>query len=86
VNLVDFFGYIAMITSIIGLAPQIYKTYKSKSSKDISMSMLFNYFTCSLAWIGYGTLTGSTFVVYSNVLGLLTSIISIVQKRYYDTI
>lgn len=83
-DIINISGLIASITSIIGLMPQIYKTYQIKSAKDLSMAMLANYLICSLAWIVYGFYTSSSFVLYSNVIGLLSSIISIIQKIYYD--
>lgn len=80
----NFFGFIATITSFIGLFPQIYKTYKTKSAADISLLMLYNYLICTLAWIFYGLSIDSTFVIYSNLIGLFTVIVSITQKRYYE--
>lgn len=80
----NFFGTIALVTSIIGLLPQIYKSFKTKSTNDISMIMLLNYLICSISWIIYGTYTKSDFVIWSNIIGLITSLISIFQKRYYD--
>ncbi len=85
-SLVYIFGLIATITSFIGLMPQIYKTYKTKSAQDLSMLMLVNYLICSSAWIGYGLYTSSEFVVYSNIVCLISSMISIFQKRYYDAL
>lgn len=79
-----FFGYIALITSLIGLLPQVYKAYMTKSTEDISMAMLVNYAICSIAWIVHGLMNGSSFVVWSNIAGLIISIISVVQKLCYD--
>ncbi|MEI6187158.1 MAG: SemiSWEET family transporter [Alphaproteobacteria bacterium] len=83
-NIVDLFGIIATITSFVGFIPQIYKTYKTKSAHDISKVMLYNFLGCSISWIVYGLYTGADFVIYSNVVGLITILISIFQKRYYD--
>ena len=83
-TLVEIAGSIALITSFIGLIPQIYKVYLTKSAKDLSLIMLINYFFCSLAWIIYGSKTDANYVTYSNILGLITSIISLGQKIYYD--
>ena len=83
-NIVNIFGFIATITSFVGFIPQIYKTYKTKSAQDISAIMLYNFLACSIAWIVYGLHTAADFVVYSNVVGLITILISIFQKRYYD--
>lgn len=79
----DIFGTIACTTTIIGLIPQVYKTYITKSADDISMLMLINYLICSIAWIIYGYSTKSSFVIYSNYCGLITSIILIWQKIYF---
>jgi len=80
----NFFGTIALVSSIIGLLPQIYKSFKTKSTNDISLIMLLNYLVCSVSWIVYGICTNSSFVVWSNIVGLITSAISIIQKKRYD--
>jgi MtN3 and saliva related transmembrane protein len=80
----SFFGTIALITSLIGLLPQAYKAYRTKSTHDLSMLMLINYLVCSIAWIVYGCYQGSAFVIWSNIAGLIISFISIFQKIYYD--
>jgi MtN3 and saliva related transmembrane protein len=82
--LVNFFGIIAFITSMIGVLPQIYKCYKTKSSKDISMIMMINFFICSSAWLGYGILSGAGYVILSNVFGVFVTGIAIYQKIHYD--
>ena len=82
----NIFGFIALITSLIGLLPQVYKSYKIKSTEDISMLMLINYLVCSIAWIIHGLCQNSDFVVWSNIIGGIISIISIAQKHYYDRV
>jgi MtN3 and saliva related transmembrane protein len=80
----NFSGSVALITSIIGLFPQVYKSYKTKSAEDVSMIMLVNYLVCSVAWIIHGVCTNSEFVVYSNIVGTVLSCASIAQKVVYD--
>ncbi|MDR2724359.1 MAG: hypothetical protein LBB25_04135 [Holosporaceae bacterium] len=77
-------GGVAIVTSIIGLFPQVYKSYRTKSTADISMSMLINYLICSVAWIIHGVYTNSPFVIYGNIVGVILSSGSIVQKIIYD--
>ncbi|KTD56911.1 MtN3/saliva family protein [Legionella sainthelensi] len=77
-------GVVAFITSFIGLLPQIVKSLKTRSTQDISMMMLINYLVCSLAWIIYGSSTNSFFVISSNVVGLIISLLLILLKRHYD--
>ncbi|KTD71434.1 MULTISPECIES: SemiSWEET family sugar transporter [Legionella] len=83
-SIVMFSGLIAFITSFIGLLPQIVKSLKTKSTQDLSMIMLINYLICSVAWIIYGSNTDSFFVISSNVVGLIVSLLLILLKRYYD--
>lgn len=83
-SMITISGTLALITSFIGLLPQIVKTLKTKSTRDISMVMLINYALCSIAWIVYGGLTDSMFVFSSNVLGLIISLWLIILKRLYD--
>ena len=78
------FGSVAFITSVIGLLPQVVKTFQLRSAGDVSMVMLINYSICSLAWIVYGGFSNSWFVLSSNVLGLFSSILLIALKWHYD--
>lgn len=78
-------GIVAFITSFVGLLPQIVKSLKTRSTQDLSMIMLINYLICSLAWIIYGSSTDSFFVIASNVVGLIISLLLILLKRHYDT-
>ncbi|MDR1334257.1 MAG: hypothetical protein LBJ71_03500 [Holosporaceae bacterium] len=77
-------GIVAMVTSIVGLFPQVYKSYRTKSTSDISIVMLVNYLICSVAWVVHGLCSKSNFVVYSNVVGTLMATLSILQKIVYD--
>jgi MtN3 and saliva related transmembrane protein len=77
-------GTVAAVTSLIGLLPQVYKSYRTKSTVDVSMAMLINYLICSIAWVIYGLCTDSNFVLCSNVIGSVIALISIAQKAVYD--
>lgn len=80
----NIFGTLALITSCIGLIPQIHKSAITKSTSDISIIMLVNYLICSISWFIYGLCQESIFVILSNIVGTVTSLISIIQKYYYD--
>ena len=77
-------GTLAFITSVIGLFPQIYKALITRSTNDVSMAMLINFFICSAAWIIYGAYSASLYVEASNILGLLSCILLIILKRWFD--
>ncbi len=82
--LTNIFGGAAFVTSMIGIVPQIWKSFRIKSTCDISMLMLINYFICSASWLGYGILTKAGYVILSNIFGVLTTFTAIMQKLYYD--
>jgi len=84
VVIVDVFSAVALGTTLIGLLPQIYKTYKTKSAEDLSMLMLANYVLSSMSWIGYGVCVSDSTVIAANVMCGTTAVILIVQKIYYD--
>ena len=78
------FGVVALATSFIGLLPQSYKAFKTRSTHDVSMLMLLNYFICSVAWVIYGICIHAGFVISSNIVGLASCLLLILQKVYYD--
>lgn len=63
-----FISIIASTTSIVSFIPQIVKTYRTKSAKDLSLLMLINFLICSLSWIAYGYLTGMWTVWVTNLI------------------
>ena len=70
--------------TMIGVWPQIYKSFMTKSTSDVSMLMLINYFICSAAWLAYGGLTSAIYVIISNIFGVVTVGVAIWQKLHYD--
>ena len=80
----DVSGYVALVTTIIGLMPQIIKTYRTKSAKDLSSIMLWNCLICATSWLIYGLIVKDKMVTISNVIALFTSLILIALKRKYD--
>jgi MtN3 and saliva related transmembrane protein len=77
------FGMIASVTTVIGIIPQVYKSYKLKSMEEVSMVMLVNYAICSVSWLVYGLYTKSSFIIGSNAICTITSALSIWQKASY---
>lgn len=83
--LIYFIGALAAITSTISLFPQIYKTFKSKSAKDLSLLMLCNFFITSFLWVSYGLMIGSYAVWVTNIIMVISSIIMIFFKFRYKS-
>jgi MtN3 and saliva related transmembrane protein len=79
-------GTIALTTTIIGNIPQVYKSYRTKSTGDISMVMLINYLVCSISWLAYGIIEKTEYVIWSNLVATVIAVICIIQKLHYDEI
>lgn len=82
-NYIDIIGIIASVASIIAFLPQIYKIYKTKSAADLSLIMLLNLFICALAWIVYGILIGSSYLIITNGIVLSFQCVLLGQKFYF---
>ena len=83
-ELYSVFGYLAGVSLIITLLPQIYTTYKSKKADDLSYFFLFmNILTCSLFLI-YGVLLGELPLILANTAVLSQTFIIIILKFIYS--
>ncbi|KKW08144.1 MAG: hypothetical protein UY44_C0017G0002 [Candidatus Kaiserbacteria bacterium GW2011_GWA2_49_19] len=77
------FGTLATATGTCLMLPQLYKTFKTKSVKDVSWGMLVVYFLNSIFWLIYGLLINATPIVFTNIIALVVSIAQIIlQVRY----
>ena len=83
-ELYSVFGYLASVSLIITLLPQIHTTYKSKKADDLSYFFLFmNILTCSLFLI-YGVLLGELPLILANTAVLSQTFILIILKFIYS--
>jgi len=76
-------GLIAGALTTISFLPQVIKTCKSKSTKDISMGMFVTFSTGILLWIFYGIAIHSTPIVITNVVTFLLVFVILVLKLKY---
>ena len=74
---VDIIGYIATILSVSSFMPQVIKSWKTRSTKDISLYMYLILGAAQIFWFTYGILTKSWPLVVTNVIvfSLLLSIL-----------
>ncbi len=77
---IDTLGMIAGTISAITFLPQVIKTWKSKSAKDISV-LMFSFATISvILWLIYGILINNWPVIYTNGCVLILSLIMVYFK------
>ena len=64
-------GLIAGLLTTIAFIPQLAKTWKSKSAKDVSLVMFMTFTTGVLLWLIYGVLIQAPPLIAANVVTLL---------------
>ncbi|USN45004.1 MAG: hypothetical protein H6502_02985 [Candidatus Woesearchaeota archaeon] len=71
---VDILGYLAGALVVISLLPQTIKSWRSKSTKDLSLWRYIIYCSGLLLWILYAFLIQNGPVAFMNGLGLLLAL------------
>ena len=68
----DIIGYLAGFFIIISFIPQILKSYKTKSVKDLSIWMIIAVLIATVLWIVYGSLVNAKPVILVNsIFGII---------------
>jgi len=80
---IDALGYVAGILVVISLLPQIVKSWKTKSTKDISTWRYLIYIAGLILWITYALLIGNGPVAIMNSTGLLLAVTVLCLKARY---
>jgi MtN3 and saliva related transmembrane protein len=80
---VELIGSIAGFLSSVTFLPQVIKTYKSKSAKDISLPMFLIVISSVILWLIYGALISNRPIIYTNSAVLIMGVIMIVLKLKY---
>ncbi len=80
---VDILGYTAGAITSLTFLPQVIKTWKDKSAKDISMNMFLIAATNEVMWIVYGVLLNNWVIIATNTVVLAMSLIMISFKLRY---
>lgn len=73
-------GVIAGILTTIAFLPQVIKTWKSKSAKDLSLGMFSIFCTGVIFWLIYGILINDFPIILANLTTLLLSMTLLVFK------
>lgn len=83
-NTLDLLGLIAGTLTTVSFMPQVIKTWKSKSAKDISTAMFIVLSIGIILWIVYGFLTKAIPVIAANFATLILVLIIIILKFKYN--
>jgi MtN3 and saliva related transmembrane protein len=81
-DFISILGFAAGFILIIAYVPQVFKTIKTKSTKDISLLFTILIFTGDVLWIIYGIIINSSPLILTNsVLAILISPILIIKVK-----
>jgi MtN3 and saliva related transmembrane protein len=79
-NSIQFLGLLAGGLTTVAFIPQVMKTYKSRSAKDLSLGMFSIFFAGVALWLVYGILVNDVPVIAANLLTLILAFTLIVFK------
>jgi MtN3 and saliva related transmembrane protein len=79
----DWVGMAAGALTTVSLVPQVVKTWRTRSTKDISLGMFLLFTFGVILWLIYGTMIRSMPVIVANSVTLILSLTILLMKRLY---
>jgi MtN3 and saliva related transmembrane protein len=79
----DILGYAAGALTAFTFLPQVLKTWKEKSAKDVALNMFIIAFVNEIMWLVYGIMINNWIIIATNAVMLAMSGIMIVLKLKY---
>lgn len=80
----DILGYAAGAITSLTFLPQVIKTWKEKSAKDVSLLMFVIAAVNEVMWIVYGALLDNWVIILTNAIVLAMSLTMIYLKLSYN--
>ena len=76
-------GLIAALFTTVSLLPQLFKIYKTKSTKDISTGMFTLFGAGVLLWFVYGVFVNDLPIIVANSLAFIQASVILFFKAKY---
>lgn len=83
-NTIQILGLIAGACTTIAFLPQVLKTWKSRSAKDLSLGMFSIFSVGVFLWLVYGFLVQDIPVIAANMITLMLASTLLVFKLRYN--
>ena len=83
-SLSEIFGFAAATLSTIAFLPQVIKTWKTRSAKDVSYALLLTFSTGCLCWVIYGYQTDAKPVMIANAFTLTLNLAILAMKSAFE--
>jgi MtN3 and saliva related transmembrane protein len=80
---VDILGYVAGLLTAFTFLPQVIKTWKTKSAKDVALAMFVIAFSNQILWLVFGILRNDPVIIITNAVMLgMTGIMISLKLKY----
>jgi MtN3 and saliva related transmembrane protein len=79
-NKVEFIGFVAGILVAISVLPQVIKSWKTRSTKDVSIMWSIINLAGQMLWIVYGAYIGSNALVIMSSITLIMNVSMVILK------
>ncbi len=83
-DFITLLGLLAGTLTTISFVPQLVKTWRTKSAKDMSLPMLISFCSGVFLWLVYGLLLPSTPVIVANFITLILALMILGLKLRYE--
>lgn len=84
-NNIEILGLVAAVFTTSAFVPQVYKTWKTKSAKELSLTMFLVFFSGLMMWLVYGVFINSLSVILANsITGLFSLVLIYFKLKYKD--
>ena len=80
----EIFGFAAATLSTIAFLPQVVKTWKTRSAKDVSYALLLTFSTGCLCWVIYGYQVEAKPVMIANAFTLTLNLTILAMKIVFE--
>ena len=80
---IEILGLVAATLTTSAFVLQVYKTWKNKSVKDISLSMYTVLLIGLLLWVVYGFYINSLPIIAANIITATLSVLMVIMKIKY---
>ena len=81
---IEILGYAAGAVTAFTFLPQVVKTWKEKSAKNVSLLMFIIAFVNEVMWIAYGVLSNNWVIISTNVVMITMCSLMIFLKLRYN--
>ncbi|MFH1439553.1 MAG: SemiSWEET transporter [Candidatus Woesearchaeota archaeon] len=83
IDYITIIGFVAATATTTAFVPQAFHTLKTRSTKDINLSMYIIFCIGVFLWLVYGILLNSWPIIIANILTLILGLAILIMKVRY---